>query len=166
MFEFSLNGPKEDYGDQALTASIAFDTEEPPIMQAANLLLGSFSPVFRSITHAMGNNVVLRENGNAAGDSGFETARITAREPKLTIVLEHEDASDYDFFGNLDANTKIAASYRVGGTAGKIFEAHYPYLQIESIGLEDNEGIRNLSVVFAMTGAADSGDDEFEWLFI
>jgi hypothetical protein len=166
MFEFSLNGPKQSYGDQALTASIDFDEEEPPIMQTAGLFLGTFAPVFRSINIDLGNNVVLRENGNAAGDSGFETARITAREPKMTIVLEHEDEADYDFFGTLDANTKIATGFQVGATPGKIFAFYGDYAQIESIGMEDNEGIRNLSVVLALTGAASSSEDEFEMLFI
>lgn len=166
MFEFSLNGPKSSYGDQDMTSSIAFNEEEPPIMQNAGLFLGTFFPVYRSINFALGNNVVLRENGNAAGDSGFETARITGREPKLTIVLEHASVSDYDFFGNFDANTKIATGFRVGSTAGKIFEFYGDYAQIESIGMEDNDGIRNLSLAMALTGAAASSNDEFEMLFI
>lgn len=166
MFEFNLQGPRVSSGDQALTASVDFDEEEPPIMQNAGLFLGSFAPVFRSATFALGNAVTLRENGNAADDTGFEGARITARDPKLTIVLEHESESDYDFFGKLDSNEKIATGFKVGSTAGKIFEFYGDYAQIESIGNEDNEGIRNLSVVLALTGAAGGADDEFEMLFI
>jgi len=163
MFEFSLNGPKSDYGDQALTPSIDFDEEEPPILQNAGLTLGAFAPVFRSINIDLGNNIALRENGNAAGDSGFETARLTSREPTLTIVLEHEDEADYDFFGAFDANTKIPIGFHVGNTPGKMFHHYSANSQMMEIGMEENEGIRNLSLKFLMTGTA---DDEFEWLFI
>lgn len=166
IFEFGLKGPKSSYGDQAMTASVVYDEEEPPIMQDATLLLDAFAPVFRSIAFNMNSTVVLRENGNATGDSGFETARITARDPKLTITLEHEDASTFAFFTKLDDNSKIAVGFRVGTVAGKTFWFFADRAQIVALPLEDNEGIRNLGVELSLTGAASSGDDEFEMLFI
>ncbi len=166
MFEFSLNGPKSGYGDQTLTSSIVFNSNEPPILQDATLLLGSYAPVFRSINFDMGNNVVLRENGNAAGDSGFETARITSREPKLTIVLEHDSAATYDFFGTLDANTKVAVGFRLGSVAGRSIHFYADLAQMNQLGMEDSDGIRNLSVDFSLTGLSTSSEDEFEMLFI
>lgn len=166
FFDFSFQGPKLTNGDKALT-SVTRDNEDPPIMKDAELTLGgSFLPVFSNFTFDMANNVVLRENGNATDGTGFESARITAREPRVTINLEHELAATFDFFAKLDAGTKTSLSMRIGTVVGKQFWFFADELEFDALPPEDRDGIVGLALEALCTGDMTDSEDEWEMLFI
>jgi len=109
----------------------------------------------------------LRENGNASGDTGIEGARITGRDPMVTLSCEHELAATFDFFGTLDAGTKTALEFRVGSAVTKRFWFFADELEFDALPLGDNEGIRTLELSARCTGdATSSGEDEWEMAFI
>jgi len=168
IFEFAFQGPRGTNGDKALTSSVTRGTEDPPIMKDANLTLGgSFEPVFSSVSFDMGNTLAMRANGNAADDTGYEGTRITGRDPKITITLEHELASVFDFFGTLDAGTKTALEFRVGTSENKQFWYFADELEFEALPLGEADGIRTLELSALCTGDATSaGEDEWEMAFI
>jgi len=163
---FEFQGAKLTNGDKAMT-TITRDNEDPPIMKDAELTLaGSFTPVFRNFSFDMGNTVALRENGNATDGTGYEAARITAREPKVTINLEMELAATFDFFAKLDAGTKTSLSLHIGGTVGKQFYFMADELEFSALPIEDQDGIVGIALEALCTGNLTDTDDEIELLFI
>lgn len=163
---FKFQGPKLTNGDKALT-TVTRDNEDPPIMKDAELTLaGTFTPVFRNFSFDMQNTIALRENGNVDDGTGFEAARITGRDPKVTINLEHELAATFDFFAKLDAGTKTSLSMRIGTTLGKQFFFFADELEFEALPVEDQDGIVGLALEALCTGDLTSAEDEFEMLFI
>lgn len=168
-FKFTPLGAKVTWGDKAMTTGIAFDTGEPPILQNAGLTIGSFQPVFSKVGFDMNNKVVLRQSGNAVGNTGIMGARINDREPKLKITIEHDLASVKDWFANYDAQTKEAIKFQCGTTVGKRFLFFAPAGQLMNPpSLGDLEGIRGLELEFLLTSTAQiqGSDGEFEALWL
>lgn len=161
FFDFNFQGPKDDFGDKALTTGITRDSDEPPILQCAEMTINGVTVVFHSIGFDMGNNVVHRIDGNSC-DTGIIADFISSREPKLTVSFEHLPESTLDTFGILDAATKVPVLFTLGQTEGKKFMFWADLAQISNIGMGDADGIRTTDVEMMLTGAAGSGDDEFE----
>jgi hypothetical protein len=167
FINFEFQGPKQTNGTKAMTASITRDNEDPPVLKNAELKLGgSFSPVFKNFSFDLQNNVVLRENGNATDGTGFETARITARDPKVTINLEHELAATFDFFGTLDAGTKTSLALHVGTAIGKQMWFFADELEFSACPIEDQDGIVGMALEAVCTGDMTDAEDEFEIIII
>lgn len=167
-FKFALMGAKNVFGDKAMTASIAFDTGEPPILQAASLKIGSFSPVFSKVGFDMNNKTVYRKDGNA-DTTGIRGARIQDREPRLKVTVEHELAATFDYFGGYEAQTKYAVKFQIGTTVGKRFFFFAPTAQLAAPpSLGSLDGIRGLDLEFLLTSlvAVQGSDGEFELLWL
>jgi len=165
ILEFTMNGVKATYGDKALTTGITYQTEQPPILQGAELLINSQTVVFQSATLDMGNNVVPRIDGNETS-TGIKHFYISAREPTLTVTFEHIAASTLDTFGLLAAGTKVPIAFHIGTAAGKTIWIFADLGQVTGISAGDSDGIRTLDVTFTLTGAANSENDEIEMVFI
>ncbi len=160
---FAMQGPLEDEGDQALTASVVQDTEEPPIFQSAGLQLDSFTPVVRSVSFDQQNNVVMRPDANASGTSGYIGSRVTGRDPVSVVNMEFPLAADYDLYTKFRSNTSIAVKYSIGTAEGKRFMAFYDDCQIESMPISNDEDIAMCEVTFKLRGTSDR---EYEFLLI
>jgi hypothetical protein len=162
---FALQGAKSSAGDQALTTVTRY-TEQPPILKAANILIGSFSPVVQAMAFAQNNEISMRQNANATGDSGFESARITGRRPTLTITMEWELAANFDIITGYDAGTDYALSFNVGSAAGKKVVFYGDEAEISAPSLSDDTGRRMVDLEFLLKGTGSNVDREYEFLFI
>lgn len=165
FMDFTMDGPKNSIGDQAMT-TVTRDDEDPPICKTAELLLDTFSPVFSNAKFDMGNTAILRENGNAADDSGLESGRVTGRKPKFNINLEMDLAATFDFFAKLDAGTKVALQMHVGTVLDKMIWFFADYLEFDQLPIGDKDGITMLDVSADCTGLANGSNDEWEMVFI
>ena len=167
FLDFAFQGPKNSHGDKALDI-VSRDDEEPPILKNAELFLkgandlNDFFPIFSKVSFEQGNTVALRVNGNATGDSGFEGARVTERAGKITLSLEHELASSFDFFQKLDDGEKVSLGFHLGADSNKQFLFFADELEFESIGNGDLDGIVTIDITSDLTGSGASGDDEWE----
>lgn len=168
MFKFTPIGAKGTFATKAMTTGIAYDTGEPPIMQNAGLTIGSFSPVFNKVSFDLKNKTVLRQDGNAPGNTGIQGARITMREPSIKINLEFTLQVDKDWYANYDASTKEAIKFQIGTTVGKRFFLFAPLAEIAAQPLGDHDGIRSMDVEFLLTSTASlqGADGEFEFLWL
>jgi len=108
----------------------------------------------------------LRENGNASGDSGFEAARVTSREPKVVISLEHELKATFDFFGKFDGGIKVALAMHMGTVLEKQAFFFADFLEIDNLPIGDTDGITSLDLEGICTGKANGADDEWEIILI
>ena len=165
MISFALQGAKQSAGDKALTAVTRY-TEQPPILKNASITIGSTIPVVYGMTFAQNNEITLRENANATGDSGFEGARITGRRPTLTINLEWLLAADWDIITAYDAGTDYAISFQLGSVAGKKILFFADEAELSATPLGENNGIMSADLEFLLKGTGSNVDREYEWLFI
>ena len=150
VISFAMQTARVSNTTGALTASVTQYTDQPPIWQNATLTLDSFAPVVRSAEFDLGNNVVLRENANASGDTGIEAARITGRVPKLKISLEHDLAANYDFYTAFDAGTDIVIKFQTGSASEKTVYFFADQAEISEIPLGENANIRMLELTFTL----------------
>lgn len=168
-FKFSPMGVKSAWGTKALTSGIAFDTGEPPLLQASSLKIGSFAPVFSKVGFDLGAKQVYRKDANAVGNTGLRGAYIVDRDPRLKMTVEHELTATFDFFGGYDAQTKYPVKFQIGTVPGKRFFHYSPAAQLASAPtLSSLDGIRGLELEFLLTSSAQvqGADGEFEWLWL
>jgi len=163
--DFNMQAAFVSAGD-ATMLSLTQDDEQPPIVNQAGLFLDSFNPVFSNVAFDMVNSVSMRENGNAPDSSGYESARETARVPKLTLTLEHELAATYDFFEKLNTGAKVAHGFHVGTVADKRIFFFADYLEFDELPKSENDGISTLTLSATCTSPNADGDDEWEMLFV
>ena len=167
--DFTMNGAKVSIGDQALYSGVSRTFAEPPIMKDANLVITdgatTFKPKFTTIAFDVGNEVVMRQNGNASGTSGFEAAHIPSRRSVLTINVEQELSSVFDFYDRLDNTTKVGLEFHIGDTLGRKFHFFADRFQFEDLSETDSDGIATLDLQGVCTSNSDDEDDDWEMIF-
>lgn len=168
FMDFTMQGPRSDIDTKALTTGITRSTEEPPVCKNADLKFDDFEPVFSQIGWDLGNNVVMRANGNAADDTGYEGARIAGtRAGKFTATVEAVLAADFDFYTKLDAGTKIAVEGHIGTSESKRFWFFFPNVELDELPLGEIDKLRTFDITGTLTGLeSTSGDDEYCFAFI
>lgn len=114
--EFTFSGIWNTPTDASIPGSITWLATKPPLFRSSTAVVGSWSPVFRTLTFDLGNNVVRRDNGNAAtGVAGFV---ITGRNPKATIDPEAVIEATHPILGDLYASTSRTIAATLGSTVG------------------------------------------------
>jgi len=165
MISFAMQGPKSSIGDQALTTVTRY-TEQPPIWKNTSTLIGSVSPVVYGATFAQNNDITLRQNANATGDSGYETARVTGRRPTMTFSQEWLLASEFAAITGYDAGTDYVLTTTLGSVAGKKIVFYADEAEISALPLGDTDGVLSTDIEFLLKGTGNNTDREYEWLFI
>lgn len=165
FFDVSLNGPKHGFGDKALLSSITYQTEQPPVLQGANLTINGVTVVATAINIDMGHTVVNRPDLNA-GTTGFIAAYISGKDPKMTISMEQLPEATLDVEGLRAAGTEMAVLFQLGTAQGKTIWVFADNSQIINVSPGDNDGIRTVDIEFSLNGDANDEDDEIELLFI
>lgn len=114
--EFTFSGLWNTPTDAAIPGPITWLATKPPLFRASTATVGSWSPVFRTLTFDLGNNVVRRDDGNAtAGVRGFV---ITGRNPRLTIDAEAVVEATHPILGDLYASTSRSIAATLGSQGG------------------------------------------------
>lgn len=166
MYEFTVQGPRHDKKDEAMTSGITYDTEQPPTLQGAALTVNGVAVVARSISFDLQNTVVLRPDMNKA-TTGLISAYISGRNPQLKISFEDILESSLDLEGLLVAGTEFAVKFQIGTANGKTVHYAFDNCQIIDISPGDNDGISTVEVTMSCNGAAtdSDGDDEYEIIY-
>lgn len=163
--DFNFTGAKSTYGYKAMTTGITYQTEQPPILQGAALTINEVTPVVHSARLVLGNNVVLRPDGNATS-TGYLASYIPGREPKINLTVEMQSAATLDVFGLLSSGSKVPISWRVGTATGKIIWISAYLCQLINISVGDSDGLATVDLEFKCTGGVNGSEDELGLLFI
>jgi hypothetical protein len=162
--EFTFSGLWNAPTDVSLPGSVTWLNTVPPLFRAATATMGAFSPVFRTLTLDLGNNVVRRDSGNATlGVVGFV---ITSRNPRLTIDPEATTEASKAIFAELAASTSQTISATLGSASGnKVLLTAVGEITDAPYG--DANEIINHSVDFEICRAEldDTANDEFQLKF-
>lgn len=164
MWTWTLLGAKEDIGEASMTTGIAFDQDNAPLFQAADLVIGStFLPVLASVSYAHGGDLVKRGNANASGNTGLVGGRQKGRKPMFKITFEAPDESAFDAYAAFDGSTVFPVRMRLGQDIGKSIgffaDAWCPGKPAES----DNDGLDMFEIDGVCTSATDDREVEFVW---
>jgi hypothetical protein len=164
MLEFALQGPRHDKLDEALTTGVTYQTEQPPILQGADLAINSVAVVARSITFDNQATVVLRPDMNKA-NTGLISAYISQRDPQMVVSFEDLPEATLDLEGLWTEGTKVPIKFNIGTAEGKIIYVFGDLAQVTGITQGDQDGISTIDVTLKLTGAANKTDDEFEIVY-
>ena len=162
--EFTFQGLWNAPTDASIPGSITWLDTVPPLFRSAGATIGSWSPVFRTLTFDLGNNIVRRDDANhAVGVRGF---LITERNPRVTIDPEATLEATHPIFGDLYASTSRTITALLGSAGGN-------KVQLTCVGESvaaaygDANQVRTNQIEYEICRAALSGTpyDEFQLKF-
>lgn len=161
MFHFVFTGADYSVADADFLADVALLSVNPQPFINAAFSLQSYAALIKSMQIDIANAVALR--GDANSSSGFKSAIITARKPKLTFDPEMVLVATHDFYGIMRAGTEGALTTAIGATVGNICTITANKVQYREVGEEEREGIRTLGIPCQLN--RDAGDDELRLSF-
>jgi hypothetical protein len=161
--EFSFNGVKGVYGDQALTSGVTYYSSTYPVFIDSRCALdrsivAGLTPVVRSISVDYQGDSTVRKDANQT--TGLIAAKQTKRQPQMTITAEALLAATYDIYAKMAACATVTAGFQftapdnnvwIWGTNGQITASPE--------GAAD--GFSTTDITLRMCGI--SGDDEI-WI--
>lgn len=106
--EFTFRGVWQAPSDVAILAP-TYPTDSPLRFVSSTFTIGSWNPTLQELTLDVGNEVYLREDASKA--SGFSSAVIGNRLPKLTINPEEDILATKNIWSEWLANTEAALSF-------------------------------------------------------
>jgi len=104
-----------------------------------------------SMTLALGNDLMLRENSLAAA-GGLDYAVITDRSPTGSFNPDELLSATYDWISSFTGGTTNTMRVIQGTTSGNIFEFHVPGIVFSGMSDGDREGIFIWDASFDMSG--------------
>ncbi len=151
--------------DGANPTSITRDAIAPPRFVSAALTIGSWTPVYDRLELDLGNDVQLREDGNAV--QGYSSAIIADRRTQLTIAPEAALIATNDTYAIWLALTTQAISFSLGTVAGNKMTFTMPNTEIINVVDGERAGttIDQLTIQPLLAAAGDA-DDELTILFV
>lgn len=156
MMEFT--GVYVDVADVALLSGITYESTIPPVLKGTTLEFDSFTPVVTSFGLDLQNVVALRES--MAATRGAISARITGRDPMLSINPELDLVANFDYYGRMQGETLHRTEFDVGATAGNRFKVIVPETQVTQVTESDRTGVSAVDLNCAVLGNTDYQDEE------
>lgn len=163
FIDFDTLGVRHLLQAAAMTTGIAYDIEDPPVLQDAQLRIGSFAPVFSKWTFEQAMKLILRGDGNATGNTGLRGVRGGTRDPKIVVTYEHEPHTTFDVYGLHDSSAPQAFQVQVGTVPGKRFFMFADEAVVNGVTTPDQDGGRMAEVTLALTSQTDNGEYEMVW---
>lgn len=161
MLHFTFTGADFSVVDGAVLTGVTYESTKPQPFLNASYTLDTYAALVGSLEIDMQNEVVLRPDINT--ESGYKSAVIAGRNPKLSIDPEMVSVATYDFFGKWRSGAEGALSVALTGTAGNICTITAPKVQYVAETLADKSGIRSLGIDCQLN--RNSGDDELSIAF-
>ncbi|HYC57435.1 MAG TPA: hypothetical protein VEL28_21060 [Candidatus Binatia bacterium] len=160
--EFELMGVYEGVTDAGLfTSSVPTVPNESPVFNGVGLLIGSYSPIFRTLSIDMGMGVEMEEDANSA--NGLRQAFNTAREPSLTIDPLTTAEATHPWIADWLGDVVRAYDFSYGSSAGNRFRVLINEVQ----PTEMPEGERNSQTTHQLTGQInDSTDSDLDIIIL
>jgi hypothetical protein len=141
-----------------------YPTTSPLRTTGAGLTIGAWSPTWQQLTIDSGNQLYVREDGNAADGSGLAYGMITDRVVTGTINPEAVLPATKDYYAEFLSHTEQALALNVNnGTVG--MSISMPKVQFTNLAEGDRSGVQIDDLSFQANGSAAAGDDEISLVF-
>lgn len=132
IFEFDVQGVAGTFSDTAVpNRAWSGASTLPPKNDAAQITIGSFTPVIRSWNYEHGLDIQPRNNQNTSGShSGFAVGR---RTPKLTLTIEQDALSSFNPYDDFNLGTSRAVTVTVGTVQYNRFSFSFPQCVLSNV---------------------------------
>lgn len=157
LLKFTFTGADFTLVDGALLVGVSYSVIKPPVFLGAQFAYDTYAANISKLEINQGNAVQLRDDVSAA--SGYKSALITNREPKVSFDPEAVTVATKDFFGKWRGSDGCAMSFQIGATPGNIVAVSAPKAQIEDLKLADRKEIRTFGISAGLK--MNTGDDDW-----
>lgn len=149
--DFEFRGLYVAAADASLPGTITLLATKPPLFGSASLTVGSFAAIIKTLTFDLGNQVVRREDANAA--NGIKGFAVVNRMMKVTIDPETVTEAAQPWFGDFQTPTSRTITWTLGSVGGNkaLFSA---VGESEAISYGDRSGLRTNQITYDLVRAA------------
>lgn len=159
---FTINGtPSRAYYGVRNMTDVTYLDVIPDVVQDTETKIGSFTPVFSTISFDMGNTVIPRPDANSK--TGLISAYINGRNPNGSIDPEEVALTDFDFYRGWFKGDLFDFGFKIGREEGNTIHFFMPKIQNQNVADGDREGMDTMSLEYEAKGDA---DDEVEIVFV
>lgn len=160
FLNFTFTGIYHSRADAAMLTGISFESTLPQVFYNAGLTFNFgtayASAVFDTMNINTNNTVVVRDDANAT--NGLTIARITARDPQITMAPDTELVATIDWESLITTPTLGTLAFDIGSTTGNKISIYAPQAQCLGWTDADRDDVSTDSLTFGLR--ASSGDDE------
>lgn len=148
-FSGEFQGVISSLGDGSLFTGCTYEATLPPKFQNATFQIGGVTLIPDSVSIDLGNEVVLDPDPTTGGGtSGYLKARITQRNPKITVAPLRVPTTTFDDLGKLQSGATVAFQM-ILGTTPNLIEIKAPICQIRDLTLGERSGLETSSMTLA-----------------
>jgi len=162
FFEWTFTGVWQAVSDVALI-SPTHPNDTPLRFASATCTYDSVAQKVENLTIDAGNNVILREDPSTA--SGYISAAITNRYPKITANPESTLVATDDHYGDWLANSEAALAVTLNGPSSSSLAISAPKAQIINAQEGDRNGIQIDDIEWACNKNGATKDQELSLTF-
>lgn len=146
--------------------TVTHPTALPPLFANATFTIGGTAYVIDELEFDLGNVVVMRQDPTDTSGSGYVSAWISDRAPRVRIKPESLPLASKDWDADFLASTTAALSVILGSSANNIITIAAPALQLVSPpGEGDRDGILTDVLEFNCNQNSDTEDSEYTITF-
>jgi hypothetical protein len=150
----------------ATLPTVTHPTALPPRFVSGTLTVGGTTFVVDELEFDMGNVVVMRQDGTDTSNSGYISAWIADRAPRVRISPEALGLATKDWDADFFASNTAALSVVLGGTANNIITLAAPAMQLVTPPSDgDRNGIYTDVLEFNCNQNSDTEDSEYTIAF-
>lgn len=150
----------------ATLPTVTHPTALPPLFVSATFTIGATTYVIDELEFDLGNVVVMREDPTDTSNSGYISAWIADRAPRVRISPEALPLSSKDWDDAFHSSTTAALALQLGSTTNNIISIAAPAIQLVSPpGDGDRNGIYTDSLEFNCNQNSDTEDSEYTITF-
>jgi hypothetical protein len=142
--------------------TVSFEKSLPAQIEFARLNVDGFQAIVDKFSYNQQNDVNIRPDVNSS--QGYIGTRITNRKPTGGIDPEADLVENHDFWGRLNAATRMAFQMRVGTKPGNTVWMFAPSTQYSGMTYQDRNGIMTFDAGLKFSRV--NGDDEFALFFM
>jgi hypothetical protein len=156
--QFTFTGLFETPVDAAFP-TVTIEEVIPPLIKNVNLTMGGYAPILSSFEVNMNNDIVQRDDMNAAeGVGGID---IIGRNPSGSLNPDMMLAAEYDIWTQFESGTPQSIEATVGSEVGNKVSINIPQAVYNSIKIDERDSIRVYTTDFTCIG----NDDEVQITF-
>lgn len=160
--DWTFTGAYSEVTDVSLIAP-TYPTALPIKFSSATVQFNSVNLKVAQVTVDAGNNVIMREDASTA--TGYSTALITDRNPRITIDPEAVLVATNDIYGLFSAGTQASFDIQLDGPSDSTIDIDAPKAQIMSASPGDRNGMVIDSIELACQKNDTTTDKELFFTF-
>lgn len=160
-FSFDFQGLWADPEDAGTVPKPVLSKLVPPRVRAAQLRIGTYSPVASKVELSLANTLAKRQDINAP--EGINGIMITGRKPAGSVDPEADTLATFNPYAVWKAAGASRISCVCGSDPGNRILFEVPGAVLDSVGQGDRDGVRTYSLPFVATGQDD--DELFITIF-